>query len=119
MKNCEIIVTDQPKKFSFIIRGLHLTTIVERTFHTNTEEDRQSWVQAIEHVKLKLEEDEARDQVPDTEDDPRPTRERVSFEDFDFIKVLGKDAFGKVMLCRERVTNQLYAMKIVKKDVVI
>ena len=40
VKNCEIILTERPKKFTFIIRGLHLTTVVERTFHTDSEEER-------------------------------------------------------------------------------
>ena len=40
VKNCEIILTDRPRKFVFIIRGLHLTTVVERTFHTDSEDER-------------------------------------------------------------------------------
>ena len=40
VKNCEIILTDRPKRFTFIIRGLHLTTVVERTFQADSEDDR-------------------------------------------------------------------------------
>ena len=38
---------------------------------------------------------------------------------FDFLKILGKGTFGKVMLCRERSSNHMYAMKILKKDHII
>ena len=42
-----------------------------------------------------------------------------TLHDFEFLKVLGKGTFGKVVLCRERFTKRLCAMKMLKKNVII
>jgi len=39
VKGCQIMATDRPKPYTFLIRGLHLST-VERTFHVETEQER-------------------------------------------------------------------------------
>lgn len=45
--------------------------------------------------------------------------ERVTLDDFDIIKVLGRGTFGKVMLVEKKDTKKIYAMKSMHKEELI
>nr|XP_060500904.1 RAC-gamma serine/threonine-protein kinase [Panthera onca] len=83
---CQLMKTERPKPNTFIIRCLQWTTVIERTFHVDTPEERYIF---------------------------------QTMNDFDYLKLLGKGTFGKVILVREKASGKYYAMKILKKEVII
>eukprot|EP00997_Jenningsia_sp_PLL12_P008237 NODE_497_length_1681_cov_126.197304_g412_i0.p1 GENE.NODE_497_length_1681_cov_126.197304_g412_i0~~NODE_497_length_1681_cov_126.197304_g412_i0.p1 ORF type:complete len:193 (+),score=56.41 NODE_497_length_1681_cov_126.197304_g412_i0:509-1087(+) len=44
---------------------------------------------------------------------------KVSLKDFDVLKVIGRGSFGKVMKVQRKGTNEIYACKALRKDVII
>jgi len=108
-----------------------IKTMVERTFSSDTKEDRNEWIALIKRVKAHIQDDGATKSGNTIMEIPNNTnpftnnqgatsrkgdkKQKITFDNFEFLKVLGKGGFGKVILCREKSSNSLYAMKILKK----
>uniref|UniRef100_A0A452VL71 non-specific serine/threonine protein kinase n=1 Tax=Ursus maritimus TaxID=29073 RepID=A0A452VL71_URSMA len=123
--------TERPRPNTFIIRCLQWTTVIERTFHVETPEEREEWTTAIQTVAdgLKRQEEEMMDFRSGSPSDNSGAEEmevslakpkhRVTMNEFEYLKLLGKGTFGKVILVKEKATGRYYAMKILKKEVIV
>ncbi|KAI6218034.1 AGC/AKT protein kinase [Aphelenchoides fujianensis] len=137
VKDVQLLKVERPRANTFLMRGLQWSTVIERTFCAESADVREQWIAAIHRVAETLKPirppiDSAIPPSPKTSVDhtrkisnamaaraqSREPRE-VTIEDFDFLKVLGKGTFGKVILCREHRTGKLYAMKLLKKEVIV
>ena len=121
IERAQVMRKSQPKQFTFIIRCFQLTTLVERTFAADSDADREEWIQQIEKVSKRLEEEKNSTQGERTAvaDEKEAASAQLTLEDFQMLKVLGKGTFGKVMLGKEIKTGSVYAIKLLRKDVVL
>uniref|UniRef100_A0A8B9L2G9 non-specific serine/threonine protein kinase n=1 Tax=Astyanax mexicanus TaxID=7994 RepID=A0A8B9L2G9_ASTMX len=128
---CQLMKTERPRPNTFVIRCLQWTTVIERTFHVDSNAEREEWIRAIQAVANGLktrEEEEPMDinfgspgdnSLEGMELAIAKSRTKVTMNDFDYLKLLGKGTFGKVILVREKATGMHYAMKILRKEVII
>ncbi|XP_069063419.1 RAC-alpha serine/threonine-protein kinase [Pleurodeles waltl] len=128
---CQLMKTERPKPNTFIIRCLQWTTVIERTFHVDSPEEREEWTQVIQTVadSLKKQEEEMMEYRSNSPSDNSGAEEmeialtkpkhKVTMNEFEYLKLLGKGTFGKVILVKEKATGRYYAMKILKKEVIV
>jgi len=50
---------------------------------------------------------------------PPARPQKIGLDHFNFLAVLGKGNFGKVMLAETKASKQLYAIKVLKKEFII
>jgi len=121
VKGCQIIKLEKGgKAYSILIRCWQLTTLVERTFSLNSESDRTDWSTKIEQVANALKNQSEEAQVISTaEEKIVEEHKKITLDDFEMLKVLGKGTFGKVILGKEKSTGNVYAIKLLRKDVIL
>jgi len=120
---------DKSKKFSFKIRGANLSRVYELT--AESDEECQIWMRELQKaIDYKPENDkeglmQARNDINSAKQDSKQifgeTRNNaaVTLDDFELLCVIGRGSFGKVMKVRHKQTRQIYAMKVLRKDMII
>ncbi len=122
-------IEDNPKdKWGFKVKGAHLSRVYE--LQAENEAQMKLWKQELEKaIKYKPENDveglnQVKNEINDSKDKSLQiwgdsNGPKVSIEDFELLCVIGRGSFGKVMKVVHKKDNQIYAMKILKKDMII
>lgn len=89
---------------------LSLDSAKLREESTNEEE---SLEESVESAESNEEKDDKPVNLGPTE------KSHVKPSDFEFLKVIGKGTFGKVLLAKHKAENQIYAVKVLQKKMII
>eukprot|EP01010_Urceolus_cornutus_P002834 NODE_369_length_1730_cov_297.674004_g294_i0.p1 GENE.NODE_369_length_1730_cov_297.674004_g294_i0~~NODE_369_length_1730_cov_297.674004_g294_i0.p1 ORF type:complete len:437 (+),score=113.44 NODE_369_length_1730_cov_297.674004_g294_i0:89-1399(+) len=92
----------------FVITGPNLSR--PYNFGAESAEMKKKWMAVIE----------AATKLDSSSEAPLPGQSgSVGAKDFEVLKVIGRGSFGKVMKVRKKGTHEIYAMKALRKDVVM
>lgn len=145
VKGCQIVKVESESHFIFVIKGLSYDQEIERNFSAGNDHDRDSWCNAILELNSASNHTNITTTACTQQDNCGGSNlnalhqpitpfnfgsvggkleyvqqpKKMSLDDFNPIKLIGRGSWGKVMLFREKSTNCLYAIKILKKHVII
>ncbi|CAF1208809.1 unnamed protein product [Adineta steineri] len=132
--DCSVVRQDKIKQHAFVI---HFNQVkIDRLFAASNQQDREEWITAIDlinqqtspqlqpQVSLKRNIKMVTNDEVDITDNEYPLMNEIftrrpQINDFEYLKILGRGTFGKVVLCRERTTQRIFAMKMLRKSLVI
>jgi len=118
-------LADSTRKSSLKVRGVGLSRVFE--ISADTDEQRDMWIEAINKAcqgndkQMQSLKESAPKQTTLYNQDSHHHSDtaEISVDDFDFLKVIGRGSFGKVMLVRKKQQKEIYAMKILRKDMIV
>ncbi|KAK3886411.1 hypothetical protein Pcinc_009444 [Petrolisthes cinctipes] len=118
VKRCLIMKTEQPRSNTFIIRGLSWTTaVIQRIFNAESDTDREAWMEAIQQVADRLSNISTENckQIQEAESVEQIQLNYYNDDDDDDDYHDGSLRSKK----RNISSNYVYAIKIIRKDVII
>ncbi|KAI6656352.1 cGMP-dependent protein kinase 1 isoform 2 [Oopsacas minuta] len=124
VKGSQITKKNFSGKPGFTLRCLQIDAYVDRNFQLEEDSDRDEWCMQIERIGSKV---SAQARIADTTNpddmsqftDPSKTKSKITLEDFELLKVLGKGTFGTVMLSKEKSSGEIFAIKVISKEMII
>ena len=117
-----MVSSDSIKENSFKLSGMGCRTYY---MQAETPQEQQEWMSKLRQLQQMAEPSAL--QIVDEDHEveeffgnpgARPGG-RVGMDDFEMKKVIGRGAFGKVMLVQKKSDRKLYAMKILSKDMIL
>jgi len=108
------------KKFVFSIATSGLTKKNHRNrkyfIQAGDEVSRQAWIRSVQQLIFEA--------FVDSLNEVRGSQKiygnrKITLTDFDLLKCIGRGGFGRVLLVRKQDTQQIFAMKILKKQYII
>ncbi|KAL9647939.1 hypothetical protein ABK040_008209 [Willaertia magna] len=117
---------DESKAMSFRLKGKNLARVYEISAENET--DYNNWVKELRKaIEYNPSQDkEGLEEIRNEIDNIKESRELynksnkvVTLKDFDLLTVVGRGSFGKVMKVKEKSTGKTFAMKVLRKDMIV
>lgn len=120
VKGSQVTKKNFAGKPGFTLRCLQIDSYVDRNFQLEDDPERDAWCMHIERIGTKV---KTQNSAPSDDlsiyTDPSKTKTKISLEDFELLKVLGKGTFGTVMLSKEKSSGEIFAIKVISKEMII
>jgi RAC serine/threonine-protein kinase/serum/glucocorticoid-regulated kinase 2 len=120
------ITDNAAEKFSFIISGPHLAK--QYTLYASSDDDKRVWMAKLSSPNTS---NTSKLNTKGDSDDDAPAAsgsavaglfgdgsKKISTDDFDVVRVIGKGSFGKVMQVKKKDTGEVFAMKEMSKEII-
>lgn len=129
LTGCKVEI-DVHKKLQLNISGPYLSRVYE--IQADNEPELNTWIQQLNKAISSTPKDPEngtkssapKQQTTNTSNsltvaDDNKDKDSIGLKDFDLLTVIGRGSFGKVMKVRKKDSKEIYAMKVLRKDMII